>query len=772
MGRNLRLLTFCASALALFSPILAGKFNRGPPKAMGYVHTPSFHEVHLDIRSPTPELKAGRFQRRQEPSTSNSSDLTTAAQTVYNYFVGKYPYLNPQTDVAVYDAHLDSQGFAYFLVQLMNNVVIENRQASAAVYKGAIVSSAGNLLSQNETEAGKKLSTTPANTPVDAAKAIVALYYEAYGLPLPKTYALTQKSVYDSATNTTTYEVTGLGDLGFVDPFFAMEEFWVHDNGTLELVWYVDLQDDDGVWIGIVTSAASAAGTNPEIIAIIEYADGIDSQVYSAYPPNGTFDPLTVPPQTYTEGQVINKLASPNGWTTNGTLTAGNNVGIFSLPGGDLTVLNASFASPNFTGVYDIQNPLSTDSINQAMAMLFFWTNYIHDLMYAYGFDEAAGNFQQDNLGRAADGGGDPILGLAQFGSTTCPASEKTCRNNANFATPPDGKAGIMKYYLFDAPTAPLVRDSTVDRDVVAHEIGHGILGRLTGGRRDGNCLESQESGGLNEGFADVVAWTLALVPADTRDTPKTVGAWATGNAVAGIRTYPYTTSITLNPSHYGFLNDPAYANAVHDIGSVWSEMLYEVYWNIADAVKSFGNLDDPKATGSNNIFLHYLLTGMKLQPCNPTFIQARDAFLLADATLGNKVHLCNIWRGFAKRGLGVNATGTGQPWVHKPDWSVPDGCPAVPAAEQVGAATWVQPTATVTIAGATNLNQAAFGYKPASQTGTAAATAKASTSSARAAATGTASATPKAGSASGRATVGLGGAVGVAVAAAAFALL
>ncbi len=42
------------------------------------------------------------------------------------------------------------------------------------------------------------------------------------------------------------------------------------------------------------------------------------------------------------------------------------------------------------------------DSINQGFAItnLFYWNNIMHDLSYQYGFDEKAGNFQQNNLGK------------------------------------------------------------------------------------------------------------------------------------------------------------------------------------------------------------------------------------------------------------------------------------------------------------------------------------------------------------------------------------
>ena len=65
-----------------------------------------------------------------------------------------------------------------------------------------------------------------------------------------------------------------------------------------------------------------------------------------------------------------------------------------------------------------------------AIVNLFYWNNVIHDVMFHYGFTEAAGNFQTTNF--TAEGAGrdfDAVFAQAQDGSGT---------NNANFFTPPD----------------------------------------------------------------------------------------------------------------------------------------------------------------------------------------------------------------------------------------------------------------------------------------------------------------------------------------------
>ena len=68
-------------------------------------------------------------------------------------------------------------------------------------------------------------------------------------------------------------------------------------------------------------------------------------------------------------------------------------------------------------------------SLDASTTNTFYWTNAIHDITYQYGFDEASGNFQQNNYGNGGIAG-DPVRGDVQDGSDTC---------NANFGTPPDG---------------------------------------------------------------------------------------------------------------------------------------------------------------------------------------------------------------------------------------------------------------------------------------------------------------------------------------------
>ena len=144
----------------------------------------------------------------------------------------------------------------------------------------------------------------------------------------------------------------------------------------------------------------------------------------------------------------------------------------------------------NFTPDYTVDPTQTTPVPNQQFntTNLFYWNNVIHDMMYIYGFTEAAFNFQDDNMGRGG-AGNDHVNAEAQDGGGS---------NNANFATPADGTSGRMQMYLWTGGTPQ--RDGDVDNGIIVHEYGHGISNRLTGGG-GGGCLGNAEQ--MGEGWSD-----------------------------------------------------------------------------------------------------------------------------------------------------------------------------------------------------------------------------------------------------------------------------
>ncbi|KAG5969557.1 hypothetical protein E4U55_002050, partial [Claviceps digitariae] len=294
--------------------------------------------------------------------------------------------------------------------------------------------------------------------------------------------------------------------------------------------------------------------------------------------------------------------------------------------------------------------------INATVSQLFYTTNLVHDFFYRYGFDEVSGNFQQYNFGRGGREN-DAVIANAQDGSGY---------NNANFMTPPDGQNGRMRMYLWN--TALPYRDGDFEAGIVIHELAHGLSTRLTGGPLNSGCLGWGESRGMGEGWGDFLATTIR---SNKVYSDYAMGAWA-ANRESGIRNYVYSMNTTVNPSVYKTLDKPGYWG-VHAIGEVWAEILWVVSQRLIEKHGYSDNLFPPAPLEDgtippgdfyrvaeagkplvpkhgNSLIVQLVINGMKLQPCRPTFFQARDAIIAADQVLTGGENFCTLWKGFAER--------------------------------------------------------------------------------------------------------------------------
>ena len=61
--------------------------------------------------------------------------------------------------------------------------------------------------------------------------------------------------------------------------------------------------------------------------------------------------------------------------------------------------------------------------------------------------------------------------------------------------------------------------------------------------------------------------------------------------------------------------------------------------------------------TAGNNRALFLITDAMKLQPCRPSMIDARDAIIESNVLNYGGEDFCDLWAVFARRGLGVSAT-------------------------------------------------------------------------------------------------------------------
>jgi uncharacterized repeat protein (TIGR01451 family) len=352
--------------------------------------------------------------------------------------------------------------------------------------------------------------------------------------------------------------------------------------------------------------------------------------------------------------------AASLGWHNDGTTlhdsTKGNNVwaqedrdannttfgnGALSTTPQPILTLDYTF---DFTTI-----PTSPANDNQKAAVtnLFYWNNIIHDIAYLYGFDEPSGNFQNSNQGRGG-AGVDYVIADAQDASGT---------NNANFSTGVDGTRPRMQMFIW-TPANP-DRDADLDNGIVAHEYTHGISNRYTGGPATASCLGNDEQGG--EGWSDYFAlmsttnWAIATV--NDGVFRRGIGTYAENQPPTGvgIRSAPYSTDMSIYPKTYA--NLPATGGQQHAVGEIWCMMIWEMTWEIIKQDNAINpNLFVPGSLATmigNSSALKLVSEGMRLQPCNPGFVDARNAILRADTLLFNKKYSCSIWKAFAKRGLG-----------------------------------------------------------------------------------------------------------------------
>ena len=95
--------------------------------------------------------------------------------------------------------------------------------------------------------------------------------------------------------------------------------------------------------------------------------------------------------------------------------------------------------------------------------------------------------------------------------------------------------------------------------------------------------------------------------------------------------------------------------------------MFLEVFWNLVDRNGFSKDWLSPKQPHGNIVAMQILMGGLMLQPCQPDFISARNAVLQADTNYYDSKHSCEIWKGFSKRGLGLNAKAD-EPFVNSFD--------------------------------------------------------------------------------------------------------
>jgi hypothetical protein len=206
-----------------------------------------------------------------------------------------------------------------------------------------------------------------------------------------------------------------------------------------------------------------------------------------------------------------------------------------------------------------------------------------------------------------------------------------------------------------------LYADGDFDNVVIGHEYGHGISNRLVGGGLAG-CMNNYEQ--MGEGWSDWFGLMNQIKVGDTGADPKEVGTFVINQPVDGfgIRDFPYSTDLTVNPrtminSNAVLPVDPTVDTAFkYVVGEFWTSCLWDLTWAY---INKYGF--DPNiytGTGGNNKVMRLVADALKLETCNGTnIVSGRDNLIAADQATTGGADYCLITDVFARRGVGLNAS-------------------------------------------------------------------------------------------------------------------
>ena len=365
---------------------------------------------------------------------------------------------------------------------------------------------------------------------------------------------------------------------------------------------------------------------------------------------------------------------------------------------------------------WDAKVPYSWRANRRASATNTYWLlNHFHDYLQSppIGFTEAAGNFELVNEDGAGGLDGDPMMTAAMLAANSEGDGIPGFVNNAFISPTPDGLSPYMGLLLFHkenyGPDHPFgtgipTSDAGVDAMVVYHEYTHGLSTRLVTTPDGEPALNSFESWAMGEAWSDWYALDLLDHEGYAGDGPGVdlpVGEYITGGA--GIRQQyadcrvdspaadcpePYpSTGAGSGGFTYGDFGKIAGLDP-HANGEIWLQTL----WELRDS------LGHTHTAG-------LVTRAMELSPPNPSFLDMRNAILLADTVASGGAFHDEIWRVFAGRGMGFFAQSDGEGFYAIEDFSLPVTCPGVGCGRLEGTVTDTDtglpiPGATVTISG------------------------------------------------------------------------
>ena len=322
-----------------------------------------------------------------------------------------------------------------------------------------------------------------------------------------------------------------------------------------------------------------------------------------------------------------------------------------------LTSFNSlgGLCSAQFVCTWDPSTPYSweTNRAQNSVQVFYYLGNYHDHLVKApIGFTPAAGNFELaggDQLQAETSDGADTDNGLPDPNHV----------DNANMSTPPDGQSPRMQMYLFPQPATPddpfLPSNGGDEADVVYHEYTHGLSNRLVIDAMGNSTLGNIQAGSMGEAWSDWYAMDFLVNEGFQKDT-NAPGDVRIGNYVGAgadeIRTQPLDCPVGSTSAKcpgtpgagsggytYGDFGKIIGQPEVHADGEIWGETL----WDLRTALGSM--LTESLVTRA-----------MELSPANPSYLDERNAILMADQVVNHGKANKKIWTVFAHRGMGYFA--------------------------------------------------------------------------------------------------------------------
>jgi extracellular elastinolytic metalloproteinase len=332
------------------------------------------------------------------------------------------------------------------------------------------------------------------------------------------------------------------------------------------------------------------------------------------------------------------------------------------------------------------------NDIDAAITNLFAMHNRMHDWSYFLGFTESAYNLQDSNFGLTQPGPfptgreNDPEVGNAQAGAVTGGAPSYLGRDNANQITLQDGVPGITNMYLWQPIAAafyPPCVDGDYDMSVIGHEYTHAISNRMIGGPDAG--ITSSQGRAMGESWSDLAAVEylneFGFVPT-AGENPFAVGPYVTGDHQSGIRNYGMNDSpLNFSDMTYDFVCDASLVGPPieppcdgpiqpHADGEIWSAINYDIRQALiqkydgafpaSDAALQRACADGQRAADQcpgNRRWIQIMFDAFLLMPSDVDFLGARDAYLGADMLRFGGANQAELWREFARGGIGEAAS-------------------------------------------------------------------------------------------------------------------